>query len=273
MGEGLFDEVEEYVAAERDVDMLVGYSMRRLCLEDADNCLKETRYTQPSLYIVNALHYYRALAEGAVPDYVAGHSLGEYNALLAAGVFDLLDGLRLVLKRAELMAQAKNGGMAAVIGLSVTQVTDIMKETGLDAIDVGNFNAPSQVVISGPLDEINRAGPTFERAGASAYMPLQVSTAFHSRYMSDAARSFSEFLAPRSFRTPRVPVISSVTARPIASSNPSLAVKSLLVDQITQSVRWMQTVQYLVAQGVTNFREVGVGDVLTRLTEQIRSDG
>src|SRR5690348_12908296 len=113
MGQGLFDEVREYAAVERDVDAILGYSMRKLCLEDPDNRLKETQFTQPSLYVANALHYYKAMAEGARPAYVAGHSLGEYNALLAAGAFDFLTGLRLVQKRGELMSQAKNGGMGA----------------------------------------------------------------------------------------------------------------------------------------------------------------
>jgi malonyl CoA-acyl carrier protein transacylase len=122
MGQGLFDEVREYGAVEKEVDSILGYSMRKLCLEDTDNRLKETQYTQPSLYVVNALHYYKAISQGVLPTYVAGHSLGEYNALLAAGVFDFLTGLRLVKKRGELMSQAKNGGMGAVIGLGATMI-------------------------------------------------------------------------------------------------------------------------------------------------------
>src|SRR6185295_15987496 len=115
MGQGLFDEVREYSAVEREVDALMGYSMRKLCLEDVDNRLKETQYTQPALYVVNALHYYKARSQGLQPGFLAGHSLGEYNALLAAGVFDLLTGLRLVKKRGELMARARAGGMGAII--------------------------------------------------------------------------------------------------------------------------------------------------------------
>src|SRR5205823_10542755 len=122
MGQGLFDDVREYAAVERDVDALLGYSMRKLCLEDADNRLKETQFTQPSLYVVNALHYYKAVREGVQPSYLAGHSLGEYNALLAAGVFDFLTGLRLVKKRGELMSRARNGGMGAVIGMSASTI-------------------------------------------------------------------------------------------------------------------------------------------------------
>src|SRR6185503_9058341 len=148
MGQGLFDEVPEYAAVERDVDAIVGYSMRKLCLEDPDNRLKETQFTQPSLYVVNALHYYKAVASGTRPAYLAGHSLGEYNALLAAGVFDFLTGLRLVQKRGELMSQARNGGMGAVVGLTADAVARVLEEGGLAALEVANFNTPLQTVVS-----------------------------------------------------------------------------------------------------------------------------
>src|SRR5262245_16821577 len=139
MGEGLFDEIREYAAVEKEVDELLGYSMRRLCLEDDQGRLKQTQYTQPCLYVVNALHYYQARHQGVEPAYLAGHSLGEYNALLAAGAFDFLTGLRLVKRRGELMSQAKNGGMAAVIGLGANTVAQVVKENGLSAIDIASF--------------------------------------------------------------------------------------------------------------------------------------
>src|SRR5881397_1216148 len=135
MGQGLFDDVPQYAAVEKAVDAILGYSMRRLCLEDPENRLKETQFTQPSLYVVNALHYYKAAREGTQPAYLAGHSLGEYNALLAAGVFDFLTGLRLVKKRGELMSQARNGGMAAVIGLDADRIAKVIQENGLAGID------------------------------------------------------------------------------------------------------------------------------------------
>jgi malonyl CoA-acyl carrier protein transacylase len=270
MGQGLFDEVREYAAVERDVDAILGYSMRKLCLEDADNRLKDTQYTQPSLYVANALHYYKAVADGQRPDYVAGHSLGEYNALLAAGVFDFLTGLRLVKKRGELMSQAKDGGMAAVIGLDADAIANVLRDNGLGGIDVANFNSPSQTVVSGPVDEIKRAGPLFEAAGARMCMPLPVSAAFHSRYMEDAAKRFAEFLAPMTFAAPKVPVIANVTAEPYPVEDASEAVKALLVRQITHSVQWVRSVRYLGAQGVDQFAEMGPGNVLTRLVQQIQ---
>ncbi len=270
MGQGLFDEVREYAEVEKDVDAILGYSMRQLCLEDPDRRLTQTQFTQPSLYVVNALHYYKAARQGTRPAWVAGHSLGEYNALLAAGAFDFLTGLRLVKKRGELMSQAKNGGMGAVIGLSAATVTKLIEDNGLSNLDVANFNSPSQTVVSGPVDDIKRAGPFFEKAGAQMYIPLQVSAAFHSRYMADASKAFAEFLEPMSFTAPRIPVIANATARPYPADNGSASVKSLLVKQITQPVQWTQSVRFLIGQGATEFSEMGPGNVLTRLVQQIQ---
>lgn len=269
MGQGLFEEVREYAALEREVDEIVGYSMRRLCLEDPDNRLKETQYTQPSLYVVNALHYWKAISSGVRPDFVAGHSLGEYNALHAAGAFDFLTGLRLVKRRGELMAQAKNGGMAAVIGLAPEAIVRVIADNGLATLDVANFNTPSQTVVSGPVDDVKRGGPAFERAGAQMYIPLQVSAAFHSRYMADAAQAFADFLAPLSFSAPSIPVIANVTAEPYPLTDPH-SVKALLVDQITRSVQWSQSIRFLIRKGVTQFTEAGPGNVLTRMVQQIQ---
>lgn len=270
MGQGLFDEVREYAAVEKDVDAIVGYSMRKLCLEDPDNKLKETQFTQPSLYVVNALHHYKASSQGMRPAYLAGHSLGEYDALLAAGVFDFLTGLRLVKKRGELMSQAKNGGMGAVIGLKASAIARVISDNGLSALDVANFNTPSQTVVSGPLDDIKRAGPFFEKAGAQMYIPLQVSAAFHSRYMADAGKAFADFLAPMSFAAPKIPVIANATAQPYPADNASESIKSLLANQITQSVRWSQSIDFLIGRGVTQFSEMGPGNVLTRMVQQIQ---
>jgi malonyl CoA-acyl carrier protein transacylase len=272
MGQGLFDEVREYAEVEKEVDTILGYSLRKLCLEDSANKLKETQFTQPSLYVVNALHYYKAVSEGIRPSFLAGHSLGEYNALLAGGVFDFLTGVRLVKKRGELMSQARNGAMAAVIGLGAGIIAKVIKDNGLASIDVANFNSPSQTVISGPIDEIRRAGPFFEKGGARMYMPLQVSAAFHSRYMRDAAKAFADFLGPLSFSSPKLPVVANVTSQPYPTDNPTESVKALLVDQITTSVQWTRSIRSLISQGVTEFREVGPGNVLTKSVQQIQQE-
>lgn len=270
MGQGLFDEVQEYVAIEREVDRLLGYSMRDLCLQDPDNRLKETQFTQPSLYVVNALHYYKEVRQGQRPAFLAGHSLGEYDALLAAGAFDFLTGLKLVQKRGELMAKARNGGMLAVIGLQADVIRKVLVDNGLASVDVANFNTPLQTVVSGPVDDVKRAGPYFEKAGARMCVPLQVSAAFHSRYMSSAAREFAEFLAGFRFNSPTLPVVANATALPYPSGASSEAIKELLIKQIDHSVQWTQSVLYLLAQGVTRFVEAGPGVALTRMIQQVQ---
>jgi malonyl CoA-acyl carrier protein transacylase len=270
MGRGLFDEVREYTSVEADVDEIVGYSMRKLCLEDAEGRLKQTQYTQPSLYVINALHYYKAISQGTRPEFVAGHSLGEYNALLAAGAFEFLTGLRLVKKRGELMAQAKNGGMAAVAGLGAATIERVIEEGGLTDIGIANFNSPSQTVVSGPTDDIKRLGPLLEKAGAKMYMPLLVSAAFHSRYMSGAARQFGDFLAQQSVAVPKLPVVANVTGETYPMDGTPESVASVLVRQITSPVLWTQSVRLLINRGATEFREMGPGDVLTRLVKQIQ---
>jgi trans-AT polyketide synthase, acyltransferase and oxidoreductase domains len=269
MGQGLFD-LREYTSVEAEVDRTVGYSMRKLCLEDTDGRLKQTQYTQPCLYVVNALHYYKALSQGMRPAFLAGHSLGEYNALWVAGVFDFLTGLRLVKKRGELMAQAQNGGMTAVAGLDASAIEKIIAAAGLTSIDIANFNSPSQVVISGPTEDIKRLGPMLEKAGAKMVMPLPVSAAFHSRYMSDAAREFSDFIAQHSFEAPKLPVVANATGEKYPMDGTAQSVASLLVRQITNPVLWTQSVRSLMDQGSTDFREMGPGNVLTRLLQQIQ---
>ena len=162
--------------------------------------------------------------------------------------------------------------MGAVIGLSANAIERLLRENGLTSIDVANFNSPSQIVLSGPVEDIRRAGPIFEKGGARMYMPLRVSAAFHSRYMTDAAKAFSDFLAPVPFAAPQIPVIANAAAQPYPTQNASESIKSLLVKQITHSVQWTQSMCFLISQGVTEFKEMGPGNVLTRLMQQIQQE-
>lgn len=270
MGQGLFDQVPQFLAVEPQIDALLGYSLRALCLEDEGQRLKETQCTQPALYVVNALHHYQALAEGAVPDVLVGHSLGEYNALLAAGAFDLLTGLRLVQKRGELMAQARDGGMVAVVGLSVAAILSVLADQGHAGVDVANFNAPSQTVISGPIPALQALTPALEAAGAKMVVPLAVSAAFHSRYMFDASLAFDAFLSGFEFAPLQRTVVANVTGRPYPDGNPTAHVRAYLVRQMAHPVQWTRSVQYLLDQGGDQWREIGPGQVLQRLLTQIR---
>jgi len=269
MGQGLFDEVPEYAALEKDADALVGYSIRELCLQDPAGRLNRTQYTQPCLYVVNALHFHKAVAAGERPDFLAGHSLGEYSALFAAGAFDFLTGLRLVHKRGELMGGVKSGGMAAVAGLPAEQITRILERHRLLSIDVANFNAPLQTVISGPVEDIQRAEAVFDGAGAQMYIQLPVSAAFHSRYLMPVAEAFERFLSSFTFHALRVPVIANATGDPYPDQDPTARIRHMLVRQITSPVLWTQTIRRLRSVGVSEFKEIGHGTVLTDLIRQM----
>ncbi len=268
MGAGLFDR-EEYLSVEQDVDALLGYSLRDFCANAAPSQLMDTRYTQPSLFVVNAMHYAETLSQGLRPDIVAGHSLGEYNALHAAGAFDLLTGVRLVQKRGELMAKAKSGGMAAIVGPDAARVESVLQARGLTGIDLANYNSPTQTVISGKKEEVTTACQALEKE-SDACVQLPVGAAFHSRYMIDAAREFQDFLTGFNFEPLRLPVVANVTGRHYPSGDPTLTLRAFLVRQISRPVLWTQSVRHMCDQGAGEFHEIGPGTVLTRLVQQIR---
>lgn len=262
MGKDLFPRYRELTDA---ASSILGYSIEKLCTEDPDGKLRMTQYTQPALYVVNALGYYRQRDEGlAQADFVAGHSLGEYNALLAAETFDFTTGLRLVQRRGELMGAAKNGTMAAVIGIDEESLAALLQEHSLTTIDLANFNTLSQVVIAGPREAIEQAERILS-AHNHRCVVLNVSAAFHSRYMSDARQAFTEFLQPLHFEAPKIPVIANVSARAYRAGE----IADTLARQISSPVRWVDTVRYLMGRGCTEFVEIG-GNVLTRMVEDIR---
>ena len=197
MGLGLF---EKYPHLVRQADDVVGYSLQRLCLEDPDDLLNRTEFTQVALFVVNSLYYLDRMREGGIqPDFLAGHSLGEFNALFAAGAFDFLTGVEVVAERAKLMSRASNGQMAAILGLKPSQITTILKKADLDRLDIANLNTPHQTVISGPDEDIDRAIPIFQQQGAEAAIRLKISGAFHSRYMREAQTKFAVFLSQYQF--------------------------------------------------------------------------
>ncbi len=264
MGGTLF---EEFPRLTKQADDILGYSIKELCLNDSDLNLDQTEYTQPALYVVNALSYQKTIKEGEKqPDFVAGHSLGEYNALQAAGVISFQDGLKLVKKRGELMSRAKNGGMAAILNSSENQIKEIIKKAQL-TIDIANLNSPSQIVISGLKEEVNKAQSYFEEAN-TIFIPLNTSGAFHSRYMKEAENEFEKIVKTITFSKPEIPVIANFTGKPYEVEN----MKDTLVKQISNSVRWMDGMMYLIKQGEMDFEELGVGNVLTKLTQKIRNE-
>ncbi|MBO9699894.1 MAG: ACP S-malonyltransferase [Sporocytophaga sp.] len=265
MGGNLFDEFQELT---KKADKILGYSIKELCLNDPEQKLNQTQYTQPALYVVNALSYQKKIKDGgAPPDFLAGHSLGEYNALQAAGVLSFEDGLKLVKKRGELMSQAKGGGMAAILNSSDEQIRKILTDANLSTIDIANLNSPSQIVISGLKEDINNAQPHFTNANAM-FIPLNTSGAFHSRYMKDAEKEFEKVVKKTKFSKPNIPVIANVTGKPYEFDK----IAHDLTSQISNCVRWTDSISYLLNQGEIEFEELGVGDVLTKLVRAIKKD-
>jgi trans-AT polyketide synthase, acyltransferase and oxidoreductase domains len=255
MGEGLF---EEFADLTKKADKILGYSIRELCLEDPGSQLMQTQFTQPAIYVVNALSYYKRIRDESKPDYVLGHSVAEFNALLASGVVNFETGLKLVKKRGELMAGARKGGMAAVMGLAGEQVEKILNEIQLENLYIANYNSSYQIVISGLKEEIEQAEPLFLKNGATHYRILNVSGAFHTPYMADAKKVFAQYARKFKFGDITIPIISNVTARPYKQQE----IQHNIIAQITSPVRWVESIRYLLAKGVDieDFHEIsGVG--------------
>lgn len=264
MGKELFREFPEITA---QADRILDYSIEKLCNEDPNRQLDQTQYTQPALFIVNALSYERKVKQGtARADFLAGHSLGEYNALHAAGAFDFATGLQLVKARGAFMAQVREGGMAAVVGLDEPAVVEVLKRNDLQDLDLANCNGAKQFILAGPQKILSRAETAFRNAGAQTYLPLRVSGAFHSRYMRPAQREFERFIAQFKFQPLRAPVLANVTGQPYENGQ----IGQLLVEQLTNPVRWDLIVRFLLGQGEMDIEEVGPGNVLSKLLAKVR---
>lgn len=268
MGGELFDRFREMTG---QADAILGYSIKELCLEDPRGELGKTQFTQPALYTVNALSYFAKLEDGGgIPDFLAGHSLGEFDALMAAGCFDFETGLKFVQKRGALMGEVSGGGMAAVLNASKQEIEETLAEGGIADVYLANYNSPSQIVISGSAEQIAKAQPLFKK-GKMRFYPLATSGAFHSRFMRDAMVQFGEYLQGFEFSAPKIPVIANVTARPYEAGK----LLDTLSSQIASTVQWSGSVQYLLALArsrakTAEFVELGHGDVLTKLVETIR---
>lgn len=267
MGAGLFEEFRQLTDKANDI---LGYSIEELCLEDSNDLLSRTDYTQPALYVVTAMSYLKKLKETRQkPDFVIGHSLGEYVALFAAGAYDFETGLNIVKKRGELMNQATGGGMAAVIGLTCKEVEKVLIDNELHTIDIANLNSMKQIVISGLKTDIEKAEEIFSSVeGTMMFIPLKTSGAFHSRYMEDARKEFEDYLNNISFSNLEIPVISNVNAREYNQGD----IKTNLIEQINHSVRWEESIRYLIGFDKMKFEEIGPGNVLTKLVQRIKRE-
>ena len=233
--------------------------------------LTQTDVTQPALYVHSLAAFAVLRQRGIEPDMAAGHSLGEYSALAAAGALDFLDGLRLVRLRGRLMARAgdeRPGTMAAVLGIepdALEKVCADVSASGEGVVQCANFNAPGQIVISGDNDAVERAGEAAKEAGAKRVVPLPVSGAFHSPLMAYAVAGLADALESATIRAPRFPVYLNVTARPTTDPD---EIRRRLLDQLTAPVRWAQTLEAMRADGAERFVEVGAGNVLAGLVKR-----
>lgn len=251
----------------RVADDILGYSLLTLCGPDGGRSLDRTEFTQPALFVVNALSYLQRLRQGGrEPDFAIGHSLGEYNALLAAGAFDFETGLRLVQRRGQAMSRVAGGAMAVVIGLPAERISRLIDEHDLE-IDLANLNAPLQTTLAGRSADIDRARPVFEAAGGR-WLMLKVSGPFHSRHMTAAAEEYRAFLGGFSFREPRFPVISNVTATPHVLAR----MADDLARHLTEPVRWADGIRHLLQAGCEVFEEIGPARILSPLIRDIHQD-
>lgn len=263
MGQELFD---KYPEETQSASRILGYDIKDLCLNDREKKLNQTQFTQPALYVVNALGFKEYIKNNLAPDYLIGHSLGEYNALLASGVFDFETGLKLVKKGGELMAEAKGGAMAVLLGTNIQIIEKILNAGHFREIDVANYNTPNQTVISGPEDSIVEAIKHFEKEKVRT-VQLNVSAAFHSRYMKNASDEFASFLKPFHFSSMKIPVIANSSAKPYENEQ----IASILSEQIHSPVLWTDSVSWLINQEVECFEEIG-GTFLSRMVTEIKDN-
>jgi [acyl-carrier-protein] S-malonyltransferase len=273
MGQDLYEAYPEARATFDQADKVLGFALSDLCFNGPEETLNDTINTQPAIF-VTSLALLGALESDRLqaPGFVAGHSLGEYSALAAAGAMDFAAGLQLVRERGRLMKEAGErspGGMAAVLGLETEVVDEVCrqarKETG-GVIQVANYNSPGQIVISGDFRTRDVAIELAKAEGARRVVPLAVSIAAHSPLMECIVDEFRQAVEAVEFQRPLVPVVANVSATPLENIE---GIREELVRQLTSSVRWVESVQYMIGQGVTEFVEIGPKDVLTKLMRRI----
>jgi len=256
-------------------DRLLGYSLSKICFDGPADELQQTNNAQPALLVTEIAHLQvlksRYSGDFDTASFAAGHSLGEYAALVAAGTLDFEAALRLVAERGRLMQEAgaalgQPTGMVALLGLPDAELPGLCREAG---VDLANINAPGQVVVSGPQDALERASTLARNRGAKRAIPLQVSAAFHSRWMKPMSEEFAGSIKAAQFNEPAIPVVANVTAQPEHSPE---EIRQSLEQQTYSSVLWVESVQYMVDQGVDTFVEIGPGKVLSGLIKRIAPD-
>jgi len=269
MGLDLYQNYGAAKAVFEQADRALGFSLSRLCFEGPEDELTKTVNAQPAIVAVSfaCLEASRSL-NGALPPagFAAGHSLGEYTALAAAGVLDFATTVYLARERGRLMHEAGQitpGGMAAIIGLDEAPLAEVCRQTGTR---IANINCPGQIVISGAKDKLAQAMELAKEKGAHRAIPLQVSGAFHTPLMQPAVDGMAEIMATLNFSNPTVPIVGNTTAKPLTTAE---AVKEELLAQLCNCVQWQRSVEYMVNDGVSTFIEIGPGRVLAGLIKRI----
>ena len=273
MGRDLFDNSEIARATLEAADEAVGGGLLPIMFGGPEDALTATENQQPAI-VAHSLAALRLVQQAGIePDFVAGHSLGEYSALAAAGVLDAAETVKLVRFRGEIMARADElapGAMAAVLGLDAADVEDIVARAAEDSVCVvANYNCPGQVVISGSVEAIDRAEPLAKDAGAKRVIRLKVSGAFHSPLMQPAAEMLTKRLAQVELGAAAVPVVANVDAT--GHTEPD-EIRAALAGQMTSSVLWQQSVAQMIERGVRTFVEIGPGSVLSGFMRRIDRD-
>jgi len=256
-----------------EADATLGFPLSHLCFEGPEAELTRTDNVQPAI-LATSIACLRAVQQASnenlpSPSFIAGHSLGEYTALVAADVLSLSDAVRLVRERGRLMHKAgeKNqGSMLAIIGLEKSAVEDVCLQSGTE---ISNVNCPGQIVISGAIDALTEASKLAKIKGARRVIPLKVSGAFHSSLMESIMDEFSEAISNFVFRPPSVPIIANVTTRPLTDVD---SIRAELLYQLRRCIQWQPSVEYMVQNGVNSFYEIGPGSVLSGLIKRINSE-
>ncbi|MCX6234894.1 MAG: ACP S-malonyltransferase [Bacteroidetes bacterium] len=271
MGKDLFDKYEGARKLFERANDILGFRITDMMFSGTDEDLKQTKVTQPAIFL-HSVVLTRMLGDDFKPDMVAGHSLGEFSALVANKTLSFEDGLRLVAKRAEAMQKAceiQPSAMAAILGLDDKAVEDTLKTIKNEIVVAANFNSPGQVVISGTVKGVETACEKLKNAGAKRTLILNVGGAFHSPLMEPARVELDKAINSTIFKIPVCPVYQNINAQPV--TNPDL-IKNNLISQLTSPVRWTQTVQNMIADGVRTFVEVGPGTVLQGLVQKVKKD-
>lgn len=267
MGKELYEQsslAKEYFEQANEI---LGFRITDIMFEGTADELKQTNVTQPAVFLHSVVRF--LTTEGLTPDMVAGHSLGEFSALVANKTLAFEDALRLVAKRAAAMQRAceiNPSTMAAVLGLEDAKVEEVCNGITDEVVVAANYNCPGQLVISGSIEGINKACDLMKEAGAKRALVLQVGGAFHSPLMEPAREELEAAIASTTFNTPICPVYQNVDAKPY--TDPA-QIKQNLIDQLTAPVRWTQTVQNMIADGAGKFTEVGPGNVLQGLVKKV----